>query len=119
MRQESDHRWTASSPDPPLEVSAATRDGCLTQIRRAVTKAGVAAGPAELTLVVETIPLLAGVAEAAGVMGWDKRRVITYINRGSFPRPLQALAGGRVWARSDVEAFATQWRARRRLRRRS
>jgi hypothetical protein len=54
------------------------------------------------------------VAEAAEVMGWDKRRVITYIDRGTFPQPLQALASGRVWVRTDVEAFAETWRARRR-----
>jgi hypothetical protein len=64
------------------------------------------------TLVVEVVPLLAGVAEAAQVMGWDKRRVITYIDRGSFPAPVQSLASGRVWLRSDIERFARDWRAR-------
>ena len=64
------------------------------------------------TLVVEVLPLLAGVAEAAQVMGWDKRRVITYIDRGSFPAPAQSLASGRVWLRSDIERFARDWRAR-------
>jgi len=64
-------------------------------------------------LVVEVVPVLAGVAEAADVMGWDKRRVITYIDRGRFPEPLQSLASGRVWVRSDVETFARDWRARR------
>lgn len=65
-------------------------------------------------LVVEVLPLLAGVAEAARVMGWDKRRVITYIDRGRFPAPLQALASGRVWVRGDVERFADEWWARQR-----
>jgi hypothetical protein len=60
----------------------------------------------------EVLPLLAGVAEAAQVMGWDKRRVITYIDRGSFPAPVQSLASGRVWLRSDVERFALEWRTR-------
>lgn len=68
-----------------------------------------------LTLIVEVSPVLAGVAEAAEVMGWDKRRVITYIDRGRFPEPLQSLASGRVWLRSDVEAYAEEWRARRRV----
>jgi len=61
---------------------------------------------------VEVLPVLAGVAEAADVMGWDKRRVITYIDRGRFPDPIQSLASGRVWVRSDVESFARDWRAR-------
>jgi len=69
-----------------------------------------------LVLVVEVISRVAGVAEAADVMGWDKRRVITYINRGRFPEPIQALASGRVWLRQDLEEFAVAWRARRRER---
>ncbi len=66
---------------------------------------------------VEVVPVLAGVAEAAEVMGWDKRRVVTYIDRGRFPEPVQSLASGRVWLRADVEAFATEWWARRERRR--
>ena len=64
------------------------------------------------TLTVEVLPLVAGVAEAAEIMGWDKRRVITYIDRGRFPKPLQSLASGRVWLRQDVERFAAEWKAR-------
>jgi len=30
-------------------------------------------------LVVEAVPELVGVAEAAAILGWDKRRVFTYI----------------------------------------
>ena len=56
--------------------------------------------------------MLAGLAEAAEIIGWDKRRVITYINRGRFPEPLQGLASGRIWLRSDVETYAQAWRAR-------
>jgi hypothetical protein len=64
-------------------------------------------------LAVEVRPQLVGVAEAAAILGWDKRRVITYVDRGRFPEPLVRLAGGRVWRREDVEAFAVRWRARR------
>jgi hypothetical protein len=66
-----------------------------------------------VTLIVEVTPTLAGVAEAADVMGWDKRRVVTYIDRGRFPEPIQSLASGRIWLRTDVESFARAWRARR------
>ena len=55
-------------------------------------------------------------------MGWDKRRVVTYMDRGSFPEPITSLASGRIWLREDVEAFAIEWRARqagRRVRPRS
>ncbi|TMK96365.1 MAG: hypothetical protein E6G40_12245 [Actinobacteria bacterium] len=115
MRQERGGRWSAQSVDDPrIRASGASRERCLAGIRRAYERSrrsGEGAGPT--TIVVEMIPMLAGVAEAAEVMGWDKRRVITYIDRGRFPEPLQSLASGRVWVRSEVEAFAREWRARR------
>lgn len=88
--------------------SSISRDACLAKLRRA-------AGDAVMT--VEVRPSLAGVAETAAIMGWDKRRVIIYLNRGSFPPPFASLASGRVWLRDDVEAFATSWRERRGRRR--
>ena len=39
----------------------------------------------------EVVPDLVGVAEAAEILGWDKRRVFTYISRGSFPEPIAML----------------------------
>jgi hypothetical protein len=59
------------------------------------------------------VPDVVGVAEAAEIMGWDKRRVVTYIDRGSFPEPITSLASGRIWLREDVEAYADGWAARR------
>jgi hypothetical protein len=69
-------------------------------------------------LLVEVWPKLLGVAEAAELMGWDKRRVITYLDRGTFPTPIASLAGGRVWALDDVREFARAFRVRQRARRR-
>jgi hypothetical protein len=106
-----DERWIGLLASPTIEVEDDTREGCLARLRDA---AGESA-----TLTVEVLPALAGVAEAAQIMGWDKRRVITYIRRGSFPEPFATLASGRVWRREDVEAFALAWReqhARRRSR---
>ncbi|MFN8234439.1 MAG: hypothetical protein U0V56_13570, partial [Actinomycetota bacterium] len=88
-----------------VEVTATSREGCLRELRRAVG--------ADVELTVELVPRLAGVAEAAEIMGWDKRRVVTYIDRGSFPEPVTTLASGRVWLREDVEAYARRWRERR------
>jgi hypothetical protein len=118
MQQEPGGTWAAHTVGT-LEVraSGSTREACLGNLRRSLARtlrAGSRRQP--LTLVVEVIPELAGVAEAAEVMGWDKRRVITYIDRGRFPVPIQALASGRVWIRSDVEEYAATWRARRRRR---
>ena len=55
-------------------------------------------------------------------MGWDKRRVVTYIDRGSFPEPLTSLASGGSGCAKTSRRFADDWRtvmppARRRQRR--
>ncbi len=123
LREEADGRWVGVVPDgqevPGLLTKGATREDCLEKVRRSLERSlsdQGANGP--LTLLVEATPRLAGVAEAAQVMGWDKRRVITYISRGRFPEPLQALASGRVWTRSSIEDFAREWNARQAKRKR-
>jgi hypothetical protein len=97
-------RWFAHILDVPayIEVTATSRTGCLEELRR------VTGG--DVDLIVEVIPAVVGVAEAAEIMGWDKRRVITYIDRGSFPEPITSLASGRIWLREDVEEYARVWR---------
>ena len=114
MRQEPSGKWVAHTlSDPLIKATGSSRERCLANLQRAVRPAiGRSQARQPLTLVVEVLPVLAGVAEAADVMGWDKRRVITYIDRGRFPEPIQSLASGRVWVRSDVESFARDWRAR-------
>lgn len=64
-------------------------------------------------MIVEVLPKLLGVAEAAEVIGWDKRHVITYLNRGRFPEPIESLAGGRIWALDDILAFKRALKTRR------
>lgn len=51
---------------------------------------------------------LVGVAEIADRLGWDKRRVSTYVARGTFPEPVARLAMGQVWRWEDVERVALQ-----------
>ncbi len=92
-----------------MVVTAPTRERCLAALRRYV-------GP-DAVLTIEVTPVLAGVAEAAAILGWDRRRVITYVDRGSFPEPVAHLASGRVWRREDIEAFGRE-RSRRSVRRR-
>jgi hypothetical protein len=46
---------------------------------------------------------LVGVKEAAIILGWDPRKVATYRARGSFPGPIEELAMGPVWYRSQIE----------------
>ncbi len=100
-------RYVAQVLDVPayIEVTGISRRECLAALRSAT------GGDVDLT--VEVVPDIVGVAEAAEIMQWDKRRVVTYIDRGSFPEPITALASGRIWLREDVEAYAEEWRARR------
>jgi hypothetical protein len=99
-------RWYAQVRDAPvfLEVTGTSRWGCLQELRAAVGD--------DALLTVEVVPPVVGVAEAAEIMGWDKRRVVTYIDRGHFPEPIAWLASGRIWLREDVESYARDWRAR-------
>lgn len=48
---------------------------------------------------------LVGVAEAAELLGWKKQKVATYITRGVFPEPIQRLASGPIWLRSQIETY--------------
>jgi len=97
--------WHGSIPALRAEVLAKSRASCLTRLRRAAGE--------DVILTVEVVPALVGVAEAAQILGWDRRRVITYLDRGSFPSPVASLASGRVWRRDDVEAFARTIERRR------
>lgn len=116
MRQTDDGRWLAETAgEDATRATGASRDRALANLRRSL--GGSLGAEGKVTLIVEVLPRLAGVAEAAEVMGWDKRRVITYIDRGRFPEPIQSLASGRVWLRRDVEEFAESWRARQQRRR--
>jgi predicted RNase H-like HicB family nuclease/predicted DNA-binding transcriptional regulator AlpA len=115
IHQQGSGEWFAEVVGSP-EVTARgpSPEACIAALRAALAAGGSSAGEEgqQPIFAVETVPVLAGVAEAAEVMGWDKRRVITYIDRGRFPQPIQALASGRVWRRSDVEQFAAEWHAR-------
>lgn len=86
------------------EVRARTRSGCVSALRRFIVD--------DTVLVVHETPELVGVSEAAAILGWDRRRVATYVARGAFPAPIASLVSGRVWRREDVEAFARDRRRR-------
>jgi hypothetical protein len=87
-----------------IEVTGTTRERCVEELRKITGE--------DVTLTVEMVPQIVGVAEAAEIMGWDKRRVVTYLDRAQFPEPLTSLASGRIWLREDVEDFAAEWRRR-------
>jgi hypothetical protein len=99
-------RWYAHILDAPafIEVTGTSRERCIVELRKVTGE--------DATLIVDVVPRIVGVAEAAEIMAWDKRRVVTYLDRGQFPEPLTSLASGRVWLREDIETFAEDWRAR-------
>ena len=101
---ERDGRWHGVLGGVATDASSQAR--CIAALRRA-------AG-ADEALVVEVVPALVGVTEAATLLGWDRRRVATYVERGAFPEPVAHLASGRVWRRADVESFAAKRRGPRR-----
>lgn len=106
---EADGRWLGilEGAGPDAEpVGTSSREATIGALRRAAGR--------DVTLTIEVTPPLVGVAEAAAILGWDRRRVITYVDRGSFPEPIASLASGRVWRRDDVERYAQAWQARRR-----
>ena len=48
---------------------------------------------------------IVGYAEAAEILGWDKRRIGVYMKRGKFPEPIQQLASGPIWTRKQIEDY--------------
>ena len=118
MRQAPDGRWTATADGHDVEVEGKDAKECVRKVNEAALPLLPAVswerGPP--VIFIEVTPRLVGVAEAADVLGWDKRRVSTYVKRGSFPDPVEELAGGRIWALDDVLAFAEAFRARQKRR---
>lgn len=51
------------------------------------------------------MPELVGVAESAEILGWDRRKVSTYIKRGVFPEPVQRLRSGPLWTRKQIDEY--------------
>jgi hypothetical protein len=109
----SDEGWSGRVLPDGEPIDAPSRERLIGKLRDAVGEDAI--------LTVEVAPSLVGVAEAAALLAWDKRRVVTYADRGAFPSPVAELASGRVWLRADVEAFARAFRRRqaRRARRRA
>jgi hypothetical protein len=64
-----------------IEIRRRTRDGCLSGLRRLAGQ--------DALLWVEVTPDVVGVSEAASILGWDRRRVATYVSRGAFPEPIE------------------------------
>lgn len=99
--------WVGVVPSlPRCEARAKTRHACLDSlVTRAATLLQVPLTP---LIVEEETPALVGISEAAALLGWDRRKFATYVARGHLPHPVAELAGGRVWRRADIEAYAQE-----------
>lgn len=53
----------------------------------------------------ESLFPLVGLSDAAKIIGWDRRRVQTYLQRGKFPEPIQRISSGPVWTYKQIEAY--------------
>ena len=51
---------------------------------------------------------LAGLAEAAEILGVSKRSAVQYARRPDFPEPLARLASGPVWDAAAVEEWGVK-----------
>lgn len=49
-----------------------------------------------------------GLSDAAEILGWDRRRVQTYISRGAFPEPIQRISNGPIWTREQIENYRVE-----------
>ena len=98
-------RWFAHILDVSayIEVTATSRAGCLEELRKVTGD--------DVDLMVEAILAVVGVAEAAEIMGWDKRRGDHLHRPWVVPGALTTLASGRIWIREDIEGYADHWRA--------
>src|SRR5918999_6349971 len=107
MRQEKDGRWRAVADGHPVEVTGDDVRDCLRKIHREALAVLPAVsweeGPP--VVFVEVLPRLVGVAEAAEILGWDKRRGGAYIRGGAFPPAMAGLGGGRGWGRGGGGGF--------------
>jgi predicted DNA-binding transcriptional regulator AlpA len=52
---------------------------------------------------------LAGLSEIVAMLGVTKRTALKYVAREDFPEPIDRLATGRVWRRSEVRAWASAY----------
>jgi predicted DNA-binding transcriptional regulator AlpA len=48
---------------------------------------------------------IVGLHEAAAMLGWDKRKLSTYIKRGKFPAPVVRLKATPIWERWQIEEY--------------
>lgn len=118
-------RFTVSTPDPDADMVSVLAYGADT-VTRAVRLAGASAsiregrvlswGDFEAETFRPSTPRggLAGVAEAAEILGVSRQRVAEIRkDHGEFPAPVADLKSGPVWDRVEIERFERGWERKR------
>lgn len=118
-------RFTVSTPDPDADAIAVLAHGVET-VASAVRHAGAAASVREARVLdwdefeAETFRPsaprggLAGVAEAAELLGVSRQRIAEIRkDHKAFPAPVADLAAGPVWDRAELERFDRTWERKR------
>lgn len=54
------------------------------------------------------LPPLVGAAEIQDMLGVSRQRVQQLVNAPGFPAPVLVLRMGKIWLRSDIEAWMEQ-----------
>lgn len=49
--------------------------------------------------------IFVGLSEAADLLGWDKRKLSKYRERGVFPKPFQQFASGPIWTIDQIKQY--------------
>lgn len=68
--------------------------------------------PIEIQKEIKKIPELLSTSDFAKALGWDRRKVDTYCNRGIIPPPAVETRVGKLWTRSQVEWFKREYKIR-------
>lgn len=109
-------RMPLPAPALGLEEREASRDRAAHELARQTIRARSGARTKYYTTVegrrIKVEGEIVGTAEAAAILGVERPRMGRYRGLKQLP-PLQMLAAGPIWLRSDVEAFSLEVEARR------
>lgn len=68
--------------------------------------------PDEIQREIEQIPELLSATDFAEELGWDRRKLHLYWQRGIVPDPAVVVTSGKLWTRKQVEWFKEEWKKR-------
>jgi hypothetical protein len=107
-------RTLRAAVDNALRLVVGTVSGAGVPGAGAVEVSGVTFAEAERRITSPVVPELVGMTELGALLGVTKQRANQLTaEHESFPAPVLALASGRLWLRSAVEAWVATWERKR------